>query len=67
MECRGSTVMNLYFDLADRDLLLEELRTRGTVTNRELHLRRKNGTLLWILANDILLPATQSPPLIQAT
>ncbi len=67
MECRGSTVVNHYFDLADRDLLLEELRTNGTVTNRELHVRRKNGTPLWILANDILLPETQNAPLIQAT
>ena len=66
-ECRGSTVMNHYVNLADRDLLLEELRKSGTVSNRELHVRRKNGTALWILANDILLPETQNAPLIQAT
>ena len=67
MECRGSSIVSHYFDLADRDLLLEELRKSGTVSNRELHVRRKDGRALWILANDVLLPETQDPPLIQAT
>ena len=66
-ECRGTKVTPHYFDSTERESLLAELRQKGVVTDRELHLMRKDRTPFWILANDILLPDSQNPCLIQAT
>jgi PAS domain S-box-containing protein len=66
-ECRGSSVVKHYFDTVAREELLEELMRTGAVTNRELHVRRNDGTPLWLLVNDILLADNQNLPLIQAT
>jgi formate hydrogenlyase transcriptional activator len=66
-ECRGTSVAQHYVELADRQALLERLRTGGTVTDQELHLRRKDGTEFWILVNDVWLRDSQNRGLIQAT
>jgi len=66
-ECRGATEMGHYLNPADREVLLTELSRTGAVTDRELHLRRKDGTPIWILANDIILPDSGNPRLLQAT
>ncbi|HTS34331.1 MAG TPA: PAS domain S-box protein [Candidatus Solibacter sp.] len=65
-ECRGTSVVQHYTDSAVREELLEELRQNGAVTNRELHVRRKDGSPLWLLVNDILL-RDRNPLLLQAT
>jgi PAS domain S-box-containing protein len=67
LACRGSRTPKHYFDLADRDALIEELRRTGFITNKELHLTRNDGSSLWILANDVLLPDNQNPQIVQAT
>jgi PAS domain S-box-containing protein len=66
-ECRGTKVAQHYFDSTQRESLLAELLHKGSVTDRELHLMRKDGTPFWILVNDILLPDGQNSRLIQAT
>src|SRR5579872_2062541 len=66
-QCRGTMVGQHYFDPEERESLLAELRQKGSVTDRELHLRRQDGTPFWILVNDVLLPDNQNPRLIQAT
>jgi formate hydrogenlyase transcriptional activator len=66
-ECRGTKVTQHYFDPSDRQTLLERLRTGGTVTDQELHLRRTDGTEFWILVNDVWLRDSQNRGLIQAT
>ncbi|HTW58627.1 MAG TPA: PAS domain S-box protein [Terriglobales bacterium] len=66
-ECRGTTVGEHYFDPIDREALLEELKSGGAITGRELHLRRTDGTPFWLLVNDVLLPDGQNRTLIQAT
>ena len=66
-ECRGAVVAPHYFDPADREALIGELTRNGVLLNREMRLRRKDGSPLWILASDILLPDSQSRTLIQAT
>jgi formate hydrogenlyase transcriptional activator len=66
-ECQSSKVAERYFDPADREVLLEELRRDGAVIDRELHVRRKDGTPFWILLNDVLLPESPDRQLIQAT
>jgi len=52
--CRGQA-SDIYFDLADREALKQELRRSGRVTNYPMSLRRKDGTPLHILANSEFL------------
>jgi PAS domain S-box-containing protein len=66
-ECRGSHTLQHYSTPSDRDALLEELRKSGSLATKELCLKRKDGGLLWILANDILIPDRDNPQAIQAT
>jgi PAS domain S-box-containing protein len=66
-ECRASDAVKHYVDPSDRDALLAELYETGSVTNREIGLVRNDGSPLWLLANDVLLPNTQQPQVIQAT
>ena len=65
-ECRGGKALNHYFDPSERESLLQDLQRRGNVINREMRLKRKDGSPLWILANDVMFPE-QNPKLIQAT
>jgi len=66
-ECRGSQVQNHYLNPADREALLADLRTSGSVVNRELRVRRKDGTPFWVSANNVFLLDGSNAPLIQST
>lgn len=66
-ECRGRQIMECYADPAEREELLNELKRGGVVTNRELELRTKDGTPLWVLLNSALLDDGSGEPLIQST
>jgi formate hydrogenlyase transcriptional activator len=67
-EIRGRLATDFYFDVAERQPLLSELRREGTVCSRELRLRRKDGTPVWVLFNTAELPGEdESTPLVQAT
>jgi PAS domain S-box-containing protein len=46
---------SFYLDGADRDAFVAELKERGAVTNRELQLRRADGTPVWIVENASLI------------
>jgi PAS domain S-box-containing protein len=52
----------LYCDPADREALLEELRRHGRDVNRQLRLRRRDGTEMWVLANTVLIPGREGTP-----
>ncbi len=67
MESCGRQIAECYADPAERDVLLGELQRNGAFFNRELELRRKDGTPFWILLNSALLSEGQYPPLIQST
>lgn len=66
-ECRNSQMADRYPDPAQRKVLLAELLRNGASANRELELRRRDGSLLWVLVNGVLLKEGQSEPLIQST
>jgi len=66
-ECRGSQIAERYPDPANREVLLSELKQSGASLNRELELRRRDGTSLWVLLNSVLLTEGQSQALIQST
>jgi PAS domain S-box-containing protein len=67
-EVRGRATADFYFNLADRDLLLRDLRHEGTFFSREMALRGKNGTAVWVLFNTaILVDGPDGIPVLQAT
>ena len=66
-ECRGGQVQACYIDLADRTVLVRELDTHGWYSNREVQLRRRDGTPFWALLSGTLLPQGQDEPLIQTS
>ena len=66
-ECRGIDVLRHYYDTADRDALLGELKRSGTITDWELHVRRLDGSDFWLLLNDVWIPESEGGGLIQAT
>jgi formate hydrogenlyase transcriptional activator len=66
-ECRGCQIADCYVDPSRREVLLGELKRDGAYYNRELELRRKDGTAFWILLNSVLLSEGLDEPVIQST
>lgn len=52
---------------ADRDTMLEHLKTQKSVSNAELRLRSRDGRPVWVLANLSLIPDTCSAGIIEGT
>ena len=57
----------VYFDPAERADYWAKLRERGTLSNYELRLRRKDGSPVWVLANDTLLEGEVNGQLVKET
>ena len=51
-----ASAYDLYFDAAERDAALEAIRERGSLTNHETRLRRKDGRPVWVIENVTLVP-----------
>ncbi len=66
-ECCGRRIAECYVDPAEREVLLGELKRSGAFFNRELQLRREDGTAFWVLLNSVLVTEGQDPPQIQST
>jgi formate hydrogenlyase transcriptional activator len=67
-EVRGRRATDFYFNIADREPLLGELKRTGAFFSREMQLRRKDGTPVWVLFNSALLPGGDDGALlVQAT
>ena len=67
-DIRGRRATEFYFNLADREPLLEELRQAGGFSSREMKLRRKDGTPVWVVFNAVVVAGGQhGESLIQAT
>jgi len=57
-----------YFDAADRETFIVQLREQGTLTNSEWCLRRKDNSPVWVLENASLIEGEEgAPPFIQGT
>ena len=65
-ECRGHQVAESYADPSDREALLGQLIQNGSFSNRELQMKRRDGTPMWVLLSSTLLLAGQDEPLIQS-
>lgn len=46
-----TNIVDFYMDPADRDRLVSHLRTEGSFNNREVHMRRVDGSLFWAIAS----------------
>jgi diguanylate cyclase (GGDEF)-like protein/PAS domain S-box-containing protein len=49
----------LYFDRADRDRMVSQLREQRALTNHELRLRRRDGSAVWVLENMTMLSGSE--------
>jgi PAS domain S-box-containing protein len=55
-------ISSLYVDPADRERLVDELRTQGHVRNVEMRSIKKDGTLYWIALNAVLFKDSEEKP-----
>jgi PAS domain S-box-containing protein len=59
---------DFYFDRADREALIERLRTRGNCPAEEMCLRGRNGVPVWVLATRTVVSFAEGrPELFQGT
>src|SRR5579864_7621690 len=67
-EIRGRATSEFYFNAAEREPLLRDLRQEGAFFSREVQLRRKNGTPVWVLFNSVIIAdGPDGVPVVQAT
>jgi PAS domain S-box-containing protein len=52
----GRSVMDVFFDLADKDASDQRMAQYGTASSQELSLRRKDGSSVWVMANTTMIP-----------
>ena len=66
-EIRGRAAKEFYFNSADREPLVNELGREGAFFSREVQLRRKGGTPVWVLFNCAVHSSDGGAPVVQAT
>jgi diguanylate cyclase (GGDEF)-like protein/PAS domain S-box-containing protein len=58
---------DFFFDGAAREQSLLRIQDNGSLTNLELRLRRRDGTGVWVLANETLLPGPGGGTIVAGT
>ncbi|HUP64850.1 MAG TPA: EAL domain-containing protein [Thermoanaerobaculia bacterium] len=67
-ELMGHSARKVYFDPGERDRLFRDLRERGTIVNREVRYRRKDGSAVWVLETISLVEGSgDEEPFVQGT
>lgn len=66
-EIRGRQAADFYFDPAARTSVMEQLKQEGALRAREIQLRRKDGTPVWVLFDLVLLKGPDGTQMAQAT
>ena len=66
-ELRGRPGQDYYFDASDREPLLQELKEKGSARARELRLRCKDGSVIWVLFDCVIRPSEGGSPILQST
>ncbi len=59
-ELLGQDARTLFFDDAERENMLDQLRIHRAITNQELRLRRHDGSAVWVLENMTMLEGSES-------
>lgn len=60
----GEVTPDFYADPSDRQVLLNNLRQQGSLSNYELHLKRNDGELIWVLISIRIFDYQGEPALI---
>ena len=58
----GANVLDFFFDVAERDAAILELRERGQLTDRELRMRRRDGEAVWVSVTYSLVAGKAGEP-----
>jgi len=58
-EILAQDAWSLYFDVAERETLLAQLRMQRAITNHELRLKRRDGSAVWVLENMTMLEGSE--------
>jgi PAS domain S-box-containing protein len=66
-EVLAHPVWDFYFEAADREALLGKLRARQTLAGYECRLRRKDGSLAWLLESVTLLEGAGGEAVLEGT
>jgi len=66
-EIRGRQTSEFYFDRSEREPVLGELVAKGTFRGRELRLRRKDGSAVWVLFDCLVRTDPGGPGTFQVT
>ncbi len=66
-ECRGAQIEERYANLAERKHLREQLQREGAIFDRELEMRRMDGSTVWLLLNSALATEGNGETVIQST
>lgn len=66
-EIHGRQAADFYFDPAQRQAVMEELRREGALREQEIQLRRKDGTPVWVLLSARLLEGPDETQMVQGT
>ncbi|HEV8268297.1 MAG TPA: EAL domain-containing protein [Thermoanaerobaculia bacterium] len=66
-EALGCTAGGLYDSEAERETLVERIRTNGFVTNFESKLRKKDGSVVWVLENESYFEEEGASPVLEGT
>ena len=61
-EILSKNARSLYFYEADREAIVDEVAAAGSVSGREVCLRRRDGTPAWVLDNMSFVPGTGGSP-----
>src|SRR5206468_7167765 len=66
-EIRGHHAREFYFDLAERESLGKQLEHTGAFLAKEIQLRRKDGSGVWVLFDGVIRPSEGGQPILQST
>jgi len=66
-EIRGRETKEFYFDSNDREPILRELSEKRPFRSRELQLRRKDGSSVWVLFDCLVRTDNGGLPMVQVT
>jgi diguanylate cyclase (GGDEF)-like protein/PAS domain S-box-containing protein len=66
-EVLAHSAWDLFFNREDREAFLARLKEKGSLTNFEVRIRRRDGTSVWALENETLIPGKDGADLVEGT
>ncbi|HEV3329896.1 MAG TPA: PAS domain S-box protein [Bryobacteraceae bacterium] len=66
-ELQSRNISDLYLDQAERQSLIDLLKKEGVISDYELGLKRKDGSVAWALVNLTLVTQDSATPFIEVT